>query len=140
MEQPTLAQLLARMERDDLIRRETDPQDKRSSLVSLTGIAVGRLPRRARDLARRQCGHDKGTVKRGSRCKVVTAGCLGVVDTCAAARCLAFETALNAVVIVSDVLKPPTYAYSPYGSWAAPPYPPAPGAPRASAVELTPLS
>ena len=32
------------------------------------------------------------------------------------ARCLAFETALNAEV-VADVLKPPTYAYGAYGSW-----------------------
>lgn len=73
--------------------------------------------------------------------KIVTAWCLGVVGTGTAARCLAFETALNAA-IVADVLKPPTYAFGPYGSWAAPPpatpVPPAPGAPRAASVKLTP--
>lgn len=52
--------------------------------------------------------------------QIVTAWCLGIVGTGAAARCLAFETALNAV-IVADVLRPPTYAYGPHGSWAAPP-------------------
>jgi DNA-binding MarR family transcriptional regulator len=44
VEQPTMAQLLARMERDGLIRRVPDPRDKRSSLVSLTEAARSRLP------------------------------------------------------------------------------------------------
>jgi len=44
VEQPTMAQLLARMERDGLIRREPDPADRRSSLVSLTEEALDRLP------------------------------------------------------------------------------------------------
>lgn len=44
VEQPTMAQLLARMERDGLIRREPDPNDRRSSLVSLTPTALERLP------------------------------------------------------------------------------------------------
>lgn len=44
VEQPTMAQLLARMERDGLIRREPDPRDRRSSLVMLTDVALGRLP------------------------------------------------------------------------------------------------
>jgi DNA-binding MarR family transcriptional regulator len=44
VEQPTMAQMLARMERDGLIKREPDPQDKRSSLVSLTDAALARLP------------------------------------------------------------------------------------------------
>jgi MarR family transcriptional regulator, transcriptional regulator for hemolysin len=44
VEQPTMAQMLARMERDGLIRRDPDPEDGRSSLVSLTKQAVGRLP------------------------------------------------------------------------------------------------
>ena len=39
VEQPTMAQLLARMERDGLVRREPDPADRRSSLVSLTDEA-----------------------------------------------------------------------------------------------------
>ncbi len=44
VEQPSMAQMLARMERDGLIKREPDPQDRRSSLVSLTEEALGRLP------------------------------------------------------------------------------------------------
>ena len=48
VEQPSMAQLLARMERDGLIRREPDPTDGRSSLISLTEAAVARLaPARA---------------------------------------------------------------------------------------------
>jgi Membrane bound FAD containing D-sorbitol dehydrogenase len=73
--------------------------------------------------------------------KIVTAWCLGVVGVGSSARCLAFETALNAVM-VSDVLKPPTYAFGGYGSWTAPPpsapAAPAVGAPPSSAVEITP--
>ncbi len=44
VEQPTMAQLLARMERDGLIEREPDPSDRRSSLVSLTEKALANLP------------------------------------------------------------------------------------------------
>jgi len=44
VEQPTMAQLLSRMERDGLVRREPDPTDGRSSLLSLTKTAVSRLP------------------------------------------------------------------------------------------------
>lgn len=44
VEQPTMAQLLARMERDGIIRREPDPTDGRSSLISLTKEAEARLP------------------------------------------------------------------------------------------------
>jgi MarR family transcriptional regulator, transcriptional regulator for hemolysin len=44
VEQPTMAQRLARMERDGIIRRETDPADRRSSLISLTRQALSRLP------------------------------------------------------------------------------------------------
>lgn len=44
VEQPTMAQLLARMERDGLILREPDPADRRSSLVSLTDHARANLP------------------------------------------------------------------------------------------------
>jgi DNA-binding MarR family transcriptional regulator len=44
IEQPTMAQLLGRMERDGLIRRTANPEDKRSSLVSLTPLAAKKLP------------------------------------------------------------------------------------------------
>ena len=44
IEQPTMAQLLVRMERDGLIRRAANPDDKRSSLVSLTPRALKQLP------------------------------------------------------------------------------------------------
>lgn len=44
IEQPTMAQLLARMERDGLIRRTPDPEDKRSSLISLTPAAIRKIP------------------------------------------------------------------------------------------------
>lgn len=44
VEQPTMAQMLARMERDGLIKRDPDPNDRRSSLVSLTDAALSRLP------------------------------------------------------------------------------------------------
>jgi MarR family transcriptional regulator, transcriptional regulator for hemolysin len=44
VEQPTMAQMLARMERDGIIRREPDPTDRRSSLISLTKQARSRLP------------------------------------------------------------------------------------------------
>ncbi len=44
VEQPTMAQLLARMERDGIIRREPDPADRRSSLFSLTDAARAKLP------------------------------------------------------------------------------------------------
>lgn len=52
--------------------------------------------------------------------RVVTAWYMGIVGDGPKARCLAFETALNAQV-VADVLKPPTYAYGPYGSWTRKP-------------------
>lgn len=44
VEQPSMAQMLARMERDELVRRVPDPEDGRSSRVSLTQIAHARLP------------------------------------------------------------------------------------------------
>jgi MarR family transcriptional regulator, transcriptional regulator for hemolysin len=45
IEQPPMAQMLARMERDGLIERVPDPADRRSSLVTLTGTAKRRLPK-----------------------------------------------------------------------------------------------
>jgi DNA-binding MarR family transcriptional regulator len=44
VEQPTMAQMLGRMERDGIIRRQPDPSDRRSSLISLTPHAQARLP------------------------------------------------------------------------------------------------
>ncbi|MBS1072939.1 MarR family transcriptional regulator [Gluconobacter cerinus] len=44
VEQPTMAQMLSRMERDGLIQRTPDPNDRRSSLISLTKTALDRLP------------------------------------------------------------------------------------------------
>jgi MarR family transcriptional regulator for hemolysin len=44
IEQPPMAQMLARMERDGLIRRSPDPADGRSSRITLTEIAEARLP------------------------------------------------------------------------------------------------
>jgi len=43
-EQSPMAQMLARMERDELIRRAPDPSDKRSSRITLTATAEERLP------------------------------------------------------------------------------------------------
>jgi MarR family transcriptional regulator, transcriptional regulator for hemolysin len=44
IEQPPMAQMLARMERDGLIRRAPDPADGRSSRITLTEFAEVRLP------------------------------------------------------------------------------------------------
>jgi MarR family transcriptional regulator, transcriptional regulator for hemolysin len=42
--QPPMAQMLARMERDGLIRRVADPDDRRSRRITLTPEAEARLP------------------------------------------------------------------------------------------------
>ena len=44
IEQPPMAQMLGRMERDGLVRRTPDPQDGRSQRVVLTEAALARLP------------------------------------------------------------------------------------------------
>lgn len=44
IEQPPMAQMLARMERDGLIQRAPDPADGRSSRITLTATAEARLP------------------------------------------------------------------------------------------------
>jgi len=44
IEQPSMAQLLSRLERDGMIKRSPDPSDGRSSLISITGKALGILP------------------------------------------------------------------------------------------------
>lgn len=57
VEQPTMANTLNRMERDDLIRREPDPEDRRRMLIYLTDRAraleepVTALAREANDAA-----------------------------------------------------------------------------------------
>jgi MarR family transcriptional regulator, transcriptional regulator for hemolysin len=45
IQQPPMAQMLARMERDGLIRRTPDPDDARSSRIALTRLARARLPK-----------------------------------------------------------------------------------------------
>jgi len=49
VEQPSMAQLLNRMERDGLVKRSPDPDDKRIRVISLTAQANRLLPK-ARDL------------------------------------------------------------------------------------------
>jgi DNA-binding MarR family transcriptional regulator len=45
VEQPSMAQLLSRMERDGLVQRVPDPNDGRSRLISLTRQASQRMPK-----------------------------------------------------------------------------------------------
>lgn len=44
IEQPSMAQMLARMERDGLVKRTPDTTDGRSSRIALTSLAEARLP------------------------------------------------------------------------------------------------
>lgn len=44
MQQPPMAQMLGRMERDGLVKRTPDPHDGRSSRIALTELAQARLP------------------------------------------------------------------------------------------------
>lgn len=48
VEQPSMAQLLSRMERDNLVQRIADPDDGRSRLVSLSAQASRKLPKAKR--------------------------------------------------------------------------------------------
>ncbi len=45
VEQPSMAQLLNRMERDGLVERLPDPEDGRSRLISLTAACKDRMPK-----------------------------------------------------------------------------------------------
>ncbi len=45
VEQPSMAQLLNRMERDGLVQRVADAADKRSRLITLTPAAAKRMPK-----------------------------------------------------------------------------------------------
>ncbi|WP_225198850.1 sorbitol dehydrogenase family protein [Gluconobacter oxydans] len=47
---------------------------------------------------------------------------LGVIGSGEQSSCIAYISTLQ-VRIVSDVLRPPTYAYGPYGSWSTQPIP-----------------
>ncbi|MGG2019797.1 MarR family transcriptional regulator [Pseudomonas sp. S8] len=48
VEQPSMAQLLSRMERDELVQRVLDPADGRSRLISLSALATCQLPKAKR--------------------------------------------------------------------------------------------
>lgn len=48
VEQPSMAQLLSRMERDELVQRVLDPADGRSRLISLSAQATRQLPKAKR--------------------------------------------------------------------------------------------
>lgn len=45
VEQPTMAEMIARMERDGVVERAPNPSDKRGSLVSLTRRSRARMPK-----------------------------------------------------------------------------------------------
>lgn len=47
VEQQTMAELLTRMERDGLLQREPNPEDRRASLTSLSRTARTRFPKAA---------------------------------------------------------------------------------------------
>lgn len=44
VEPPTMAEMLSRMERDGMVRREPNPNDRRAILISLSESARARLP------------------------------------------------------------------------------------------------
>jgi DNA-binding MarR family transcriptional regulator len=44
VEPPTMAEMLARMERDGVVQREPNPDDKRAILISLTPRSRARIP------------------------------------------------------------------------------------------------
>jgi DNA-binding MarR family transcriptional regulator len=50
VEQPTMAEMLGRMERDGLVEREQNPDDRRGSLISLARGARARFPKAAEAL------------------------------------------------------------------------------------------
>ncbi|MFO0612226.1 MAG: MarR family transcriptional regulator [Polyangiaceae bacterium] len=45
VEQPTMAEMIARLERDGVVERAPNPSDKRGSLVSLTRRSRARMPK-----------------------------------------------------------------------------------------------
>jgi MarR family transcriptional regulator, transcriptional regulator for hemolysin len=56
VEQPTMAALLARMERDGLVSGKPHPEDKRAKLISLTAKGLAALPEVKRTLVREARG------------------------------------------------------------------------------------
>jgi MarR family transcriptional regulator, transcriptional regulator for hemolysin len=50
VEQPTMAEMLARMERDGVVQRAPNPNDGRGSLTSLTRRSLVRLPKAKAEL------------------------------------------------------------------------------------------
>ncbi len=50
VEQPSMAETLLRMERDGVVQREPNPDDKRGSLVSITRRARARFPKAMAEL------------------------------------------------------------------------------------------
>jgi MarR family transcriptional regulator for hemolysin len=45
VEQPTMAEMLRRMQRDHLVKRARDPSDRRGSLISLSKPTLAKIPR-----------------------------------------------------------------------------------------------
>jgi MarR family transcriptional regulator, transcriptional regulator for hemolysin len=64
IEQPTMAQLLDRMERDGLIERTPDENDRRSSLIALSSTAIKKLPKARALLLEGNAGALKGFSER----------------------------------------------------------------------------
>ncbi|MFF2520667.1 MarR family winged helix-turn-helix transcriptional regulator [Streptomyces liangshanensis] len=60
IEQPSMAQLLARMERDGLVRRTPSPKDHRVSMISLTEACLAALPQALSALQETNSGALKG--------------------------------------------------------------------------------
>jgi MarR family transcriptional regulator, transcriptional regulator for hemolysin len=52
VKQPSMAEMLARMERQRIVRRAPDPNDGRGSLISLSPSALGRIPEARSQLMR----------------------------------------------------------------------------------------
>lgn len=66
VEQPTMANTLARMERDGLIARAPDPEDKRSAVISLTPLGLDKA-RSALKAATETNGLAMGALKASER-------------------------------------------------------------------------
>jgi hypothetical protein len=108
-----------------------DPQQARRLYAALDADDAG-FPARMRELLAlldsrkpdplrlQQMLDDEKSPLAGLPRMIASAWWLGIVGDNDKARCVEFEKALNAQ-LVADVLKPPTYAYGAYGSWARKP-------------------